>query len=140
MSTRQKYYAAAKVELPGLPPLHMTLAFMGADHQDWTIVANDLSDLPMPFEIRFKETTWFGGHEVVLVDCVKKGVEEAIREFHRKHVQSGHVSEKHLRMHVTAKGHADAILATGTYVVTQLYVKPVGGGKDEFMCHITTNE
>lgn len=139
MASSREYYAAADVRLPGIPPLHMTIAFMGPRPcEDWKVISNKLADIDLPFEIQFTEVTkFYGDLEVVLVKCSDASVEDAIRAFHAKYVNLGHVSEDHLKLHVTSKGYAEDLLAMRFCNVNQLYVRALGSPKDTYVVRLT---
>ena len=124
-----RYYAAAAID--GIAPrsLHMTLVFIGAKAAPWLKIDEDLSTIPLPFEISFDKVIHVGENadiEAVQVSCTDPAVDKAIRAVHKLHVEECHISQSNILLHVTSKGHADALLAAKTYKVSKIYVKVAG--------------
>jgi len=125
-----RYYAAASIEgLTGDDKLHMSLTYMHDNMEPWPVIERDLATIPLPFLIRFTRVIKVGmTNEItaVEVDVVNHDVENAIADFHYKHVDHRHVSASHLLLHVTSKGYENELIEAGKYRVTDLYIKERG--------------
>lgn len=130
MSTFPKYYVAASIDgLTGDDKLHMSITYMDRDMAPLDEIQRDLATIPLPFVIKFTRVIKVGMDNditAVEVSMPDRDTEDAIREFHLKHVDPRHISASQLRLHVTSKGHENELLAAGKYRVTHLYMKRRG--------------
>ena len=109
---------------------HITIAFLGKfDFNRMEELVNEITNLPFPSEFEFGEILMLGKKkdiETLEVKFKDEKVEKAIRDFHRKFVQSGHISEKHLIMHVTVKKQLEKLRKLKTLVAKTIHVSEVG--------------